>query len=43
MTRDGAVIETDFVVVGIGVAPRCGLAEAAGIRVDNGDPRRRAT
>ena len=36
VTRDGAEIETDFVVVGIGVAPRCGLAEAAGIRVDNG-------
>jgi 3-phenylpropionate/trans-cinnamate dioxygenase ferredoxin reductase subunit len=36
VTRDGATIETDFVVVGIGVAPRCGLAEAAGIRVDNG-------
>jgi 3-phenylpropionate/trans-cinnamate dioxygenase ferredoxin reductase subunit len=36
LTRDGAEIETDFVVVGIGVAPRCGLAEAAGIRVDNG-------
>jgi 3-phenylpropionate/trans-cinnamate dioxygenase ferredoxin reductase subunit len=36
LTRDGAVLETDFVVVGIGVAPRCGLAEAGGIRVDNG-------
>jgi 3-phenylpropionate/trans-cinnamate dioxygenase ferredoxin reductase subunit len=36
LTRDGAEIETDFVVVGVGVAPRCGLAEAAGIRVDNG-------
>jgi 3-phenylpropionate/trans-cinnamate dioxygenase ferredoxin reductase subunit len=36
LTRDGAEIETDFVVVGIGVAPRCGLAEATGIRVDNG-------
>jgi len=36
VTRDGASIETDFVVVGIGVAPRCGLAETAGIRVDNG-------
>ena len=36
VTRDGAEIETDFVVVGIGVAPRCGLAEAAGIRVDDG-------
>ena len=27
VTKDGAVIETDFVVVGIGVAPRTGLAE----------------
>ena len=36
VTRDGAAIETDFVVVGIGVAPRCGLAETAGIRVDDG-------
>jgi 3-phenylpropionate/trans-cinnamate dioxygenase ferredoxin reductase subunit len=36
LTGDGAEIETNFVVVGIGVAPRCGLAEAAGIAVDNG-------
>jgi 3-phenylpropionate/trans-cinnamate dioxygenase ferredoxin reductase subunit len=36
LTRDGASIDTDFVVVGVGVAPRCDLAEAAGIRVDNG-------
>jgi 3-phenylpropionate/trans-cinnamate dioxygenase ferredoxin reductase subunit len=36
VTRDGAEIETDFVVAGIGVAPRAGLAEAAGIRVDDG-------
>jgi 3-phenylpropionate/trans-cinnamate dioxygenase ferredoxin reductase component len=36
LTRDGGVIETDFVVVGIGVGPRTGLAEAAGIQVDNG-------
>lgn len=36
LTRDGASIETNFVVVGIGVAARCGLAEAAGIPVDNG-------
>lgn len=36
ITRDGAEIETDFVVVGIGVAPRVELAEAAGLRVDNG-------
>ncbi len=36
LTRDGALIESDFVVVGIGVAPRVGLAEGAGIRVDDG-------
>jgi 3-phenylpropionate/trans-cinnamate dioxygenase ferredoxin reductase subunit len=36
LTRDGASIETDFVVVGIGVAPRTGLVETAGLRVDNG-------
>jgi 3-phenylpropionate/trans-cinnamate dioxygenase ferredoxin reductase component len=36
LTRDGEVIETDFVVVGIGVGPRTELAEAAGIKVDNG-------
>jgi 3-phenylpropionate/trans-cinnamate dioxygenase ferredoxin reductase component len=36
LTRDGAVIETDFVVVGIGVAPRTGLVETAGCEIDNG-------
>jgi 3-phenylpropionate/trans-cinnamate dioxygenase ferredoxin reductase component len=36
VTKDGAVIETDFVVVGIGVAPRTGLVEIAGLRIDNG-------
>jgi 3-phenylpropionate/trans-cinnamate dioxygenase ferredoxin reductase component len=36
VTADGAVIETDFVVVGIGVAPRTGLVESAGLRIDNG-------
>jgi 3-phenylpropionate/trans-cinnamate dioxygenase ferredoxin reductase component len=36
VTRDGAVIETGFVVVGIGVAPRTGLVESAGLEVDNG-------
>ena len=36
LTRDGAVIDTEFVVVGIGVAPRTGLAETAGLRIDNG-------
>lgn len=36
VTKDGAVIETDFVVVGIGVAPRTGIAESAGLTIDNG-------
>jgi 3-phenylpropionate/trans-cinnamate dioxygenase ferredoxin reductase subunit len=33
---DGSAADCDFVVVGIGVAPRTELAEAAGIEVDNG-------
>ncbi|MGH2957114.1 MAG: NAD(P)/FAD-dependent oxidoreductase [Solirubrobacterales bacterium] len=36
ITRDGALIETEFVVVGVGVAPRTGLLEHAGLRIDNG-------
>src|SRR5262249_37736813 len=36
ITRDGAEIETDFVVVGIGASPRVALAETAGLKVDNG-------
>jgi 3-phenylpropionate/trans-cinnamate dioxygenase ferredoxin reductase component len=36
ITADDASIETDYVVVGIGVAPRTGLVETAGLRVDNG-------
>jgi 3-phenylpropionate/trans-cinnamate dioxygenase ferredoxin reductase subunit len=36
ITADDALIETDYVVVGIGVAPRTGLVETAGVRVDNG-------
>ena len=36
ITKDGAVIDTDFVVVGIGVAPRTSLVESAGLRIDNG-------
>ena len=35
---DGRRIEADFVVVGVGVAPRTGVAEAAGIAVENGVP-----
>jgi 3-phenylpropionate/trans-cinnamate dioxygenase ferredoxin reductase subunit len=34
--RDGAVEDADVVVVGIGVTPRTGLAEAAGLEVDDG-------
>ena len=36
ITRDGAILEADTVVVGIGVIPRTGIAEAAGIPVDDG-------
>ncbi len=32
------VVDADLVVVGVGVIPRTGLAEAAGIRVENGIP-----
>ncbi len=35
-TSDGATHDCDFVVVGVGVQPRTGLAAAAGIAVDNG-------
>ena len=35
-TSDGQAIECDFVAVGIGVTPRTALAEAAGIKVDDG-------
>jgi 3-phenylpropionate/trans-cinnamate dioxygenase ferredoxin reductase component len=35
-TDDGRRIEADIVVVGVGVAPRTELAEAAGLPVDNG-------
>jgi 3-phenylpropionate/trans-cinnamate dioxygenase ferredoxin reductase component len=36
ITADDASIETDYVVVGVGVAPRTGLVETAGLRIDNG-------
>jgi 3-phenylpropionate/trans-cinnamate dioxygenase ferredoxin reductase subunit len=35
-TSDGGRVEADFVVVGVGVAPRTELAEAAGLPTDNG-------
>jgi 3-phenylpropionate/trans-cinnamate dioxygenase ferredoxin reductase subunit len=34
--EDGRTLETDFVVVGIGVTPRTQLPEAAGLRIENG-------
>ncbi|MDO5528052.1 MAG: FAD-dependent oxidoreductase [Paracoccus sp. (in: a-proteobacteria)] len=33
---DGRQIPADFVITGIGIAPRIALAEAAGLRIDNG-------
>jgi 3-phenylpropionate/trans-cinnamate dioxygenase ferredoxin reductase subunit len=33
---DGTVLEVDFVIVGVGVAPDTALAQAAGITLDNG-------
>jgi 3-phenylpropionate/trans-cinnamate dioxygenase ferredoxin reductase subunit len=33
---DGRPLESDFVVVGVGVEPRTGLAREAGIAIDNG-------
>lgn len=36
VAADGAVIDADLVVVGIGVVPRTELAESAGLEVDNG-------
>jgi 3-phenylpropionate/trans-cinnamate dioxygenase ferredoxin reductase component len=35
-TSAGKVVECDFAVVGIGIAPRTGLAADAGVAVDNG-------
>jgi len=36
MTKDGQNIETDIVIIGIGVIPNIELAEAAGLAVGNG-------
>jgi 3-phenylpropionate/trans-cinnamate dioxygenase ferredoxin reductase subunit len=35
-TSTGKAVECDFAVVGVGVVPRVGLAEAAGLDIDNG-------
>jgi 3-phenylpropionate/trans-cinnamate dioxygenase ferredoxin reductase subunit len=35
-TTDGGLLKADLVVVGVGVAPRTELAEAAGLRVEDG-------
>jgi 3-phenylpropionate/trans-cinnamate dioxygenase ferredoxin reductase subunit len=36
VTTDGRRLDCDFAVVGVGVTPRTQLAEAAGLRIDNG-------
>ena len=36
ITSDDASIDAEYVVIGVGVAPRIGLPEAAGLRIDNG-------
>ena len=36
ITTDGQTIPADLVVVGVGMEPRTGLAESAGLRIDNG-------
>ncbi|MEM9100416.1 MAG: FAD-dependent oxidoreductase [Pseudomonadota bacterium] len=33
---DGSALEIDFAIVGIGIAPESGLAEAAGLEIENG-------
>ena len=42
MLSDGDIEAADVVVIGVGVTPRVELAAAAGLKVDNGDRRRRA-
>ena len=36
MLSDGAPIDADMIIVGVGVAPRTELAAAAGLKIDNG-------
>lgn len=33
---DGTELAVDFVIVGVGIAPNCGLAQAAGLELSNG-------
>lgn len=33
---DGSVLEVDFAIVGVGITPSISLAEAAGVKIDNG-------
>ncbi|WP_299787361.1 FAD/NAD(P)-binding oxidoreductase [uncultured Marivita sp.] len=33
---DGSTLDVDFVLVGVGITPNTALAEAAGLRIDNG-------
>lgn len=33
---DGSILEVDFVITGIGIRPATALAEAAGLKIDNG-------
>ncbi|MSQ22043.1 MAG: FAD-dependent oxidoreductase [Dehalococcoidia bacterium] len=36
VTQEGQVAPSDFVIIGIGAVPETGLAQAAGLKVDNG-------
>ncbi len=35
-TTDGRMIEADFAIIGAGIVPNTGLAEVAGLKIDNG-------